>query len=112
MDYMFVVKVKVFRREESIGVGIADSLPIELNVGGKMTKSDRPFLNTRGWLAVSHRNKVGEFFDGELVEGCVSSVEGKLLSDGEATSFGFDVIGAPFGGKFTLIGREGCKGCD
>eukprot|EP00962_Isochrysis_galbana_P032936 scaffold10940_cov139-Isochrysis_galbana.AAC.2 len=54
MDYMFVVEMKVFRREESVGVGITDSLPIELNVGGNMTKSDRPFLNTRGWFAVSH----------------------------------------------------------
>eukprot|EP00962_Isochrysis_galbana_P049506 scaffold20991_cov127-Isochrysis_galbana.AAC.3 len=78
-----VGRVKVFRREESVGVGSADSLPIELNVG--------------------------KFFDGELVERCISSVERKLLSDGEATSFGFDVIGAPFGGKFTLGGR-GARG--
>eukprot|EP00962_Isochrysis_galbana_P015397 scaffold4419_cov128-Isochrysis_galbana.AAC.1 len=55
MDYMFVVEVKVFRGEESVGVGSADSLPIELNVGGNMTKSGRPFLNTRGCSPVFQR---------------------------------------------------------
>eukprot|EP00962_Isochrysis_galbana_P009993 scaffold2773_cov123-Isochrysis_galbana.AAC.1 len=95
MDYVFVVEVKVFRREESVGVNSADSLPIEVNVGAGMAKSGWPFLNTRGWLA--------------LVERCISSVERKLLSDGEATSFRFDVIGAPFGGQFTLVGR-GARG--
>jgi len=44
-----------------------------------------------------------------LVEGSFPSVDRELLSDGEATSFGFDVIGAPFGGKFTLGGR-GARG--
>jgi len=54
MDYVFVVEVKVFRREESVGVNRADSLPIELDIGGDMTKGDRPFFDTRRWLAVSH----------------------------------------------------------
>eukprot|EP00962_Isochrysis_galbana_P057554 scaffold29976_cov151-Isochrysis_galbana.AAC.1 len=54
MNYVFVVEVKVFRREESVGVNSADSLPIEVNVGAGMAKSGWPFLNTRGWLAVSH----------------------------------------------------------
>eukprot|EP00962_Isochrysis_galbana_P041535 scaffold15273_cov107-Isochrysis_galbana.AAC.1 len=32
----------------------ANSLPIELDIGGDMIKCGRAFLNTRRWLAVSH----------------------------------------------------------
>eukprot|EP00962_Isochrysis_galbana_P028766 scaffold9122_cov114-Isochrysis_galbana.AAC.1 len=60
----------------------ANALPIELDIGGDMTKGDRPFFDTRR----------------------------ELLSDGEATSFGFDVFGAPFGGYNSHWAGGGARG--
>eukprot|EP00962_Isochrysis_galbana_P034905 scaffold11894_cov148-Isochrysis_galbana.AAC.4 len=66
MKYVFVVEVKVFRRKESVGVGRANSLPIELNIGGDMTKSGRPFLNTRWSSGVSPPLKENSAATGKL----------------------------------------------